>query len=97
MRCHEILDFGRRRRTQMVAADEVRREIVFCRIAAGRAIRFRPIGGHDVVGRDARSGRRFCSTTDFGVREGTSLNGRVLEVPKSSCSGRNPTRLGSGQ
>ena len=33
----------------MVAPDEMRREIVFCRVAARRAIRFHAVDGH-VVG-----------------------------------------------
>jgi hypothetical protein len=52
--CHKIFDSGRRRSSQVVTADEMRREVVFCRVAARRAIRFHAVGGH-VVGRRARS------------------------------------------
>jgi hypothetical protein len=53
--CHKILHSGRRCGSQVVAADEMRREIVFGRVAARRAIRRHAVGGH-AVGRRARSG-----------------------------------------
>lgn len=65
VRGHKILDFGRRRSSQVVAADEMRREIAFCRVAARCAIHFHAVGGH-VVGRRSRSGSLVVGRMEGG-------------------------------